>query len=368
MKTLFYACALLILIPLFSFAQSTIQTGYAVITPTSGSGAGLTVTEVFSEQVDGNLFQASVIGSPLVTLTNIVVNSDPATGLNTGIAMVNPNNVPAVVTLTLGNQAGVSTATTTITLGGGQQISRFVSEFFSGSAVAAAPMRGLLFISSTVPISVLGLAFSGFSFTSLPPATQITAVNVTNTTNAAVITNNSAVVATTVPVGVLNGIAAVQAPPIPTTITQIPSTFPGLVTSQSAVGITSPLTGIAPLTAVTPLSGITPLTGIVPTTATSTGQLTLTGTPTTIGVVSPSVIVFPQIQVGIGGAGAQILPQVVAGGGWLSQITIANTSGVSQVVRVDFFNNLGAPFPLPFGSSVPSIIIAPGGIATISTL
>jgi len=110
------------------------------------------------------------------------------------------------------------------------------------------------------------------------------------------------------------------------------------------------------------------LTGIVPTTATSTGQLTLTGTPTTIGVVSPSVIVFPQIQVGIGGAGAQILPQVVAGGGWLSQITIANTSGVSQVVRVDFFNNLGAPFPLPFGSSVPSIIIAPGGIATISTL
>jgi hypothetical protein len=262
----------------------------------------------------------------------------------------------------------VSTATTTFTLGGGQQISRFVSEFFSGQGVAASPMRGLLFVSSTVPISVLGLAFSGFSFTSLPPATQITAVNVTGTTNAAVITNNSATVATTVPVGVLNGIAAVAAPPIPSTITQIPSTFPGLVTPQSAIGITSPLTGIAPLSAVTPLlTGTSSLTGIVPTTVvTSNGAFAVT--PTNTAVISPSVIVFPQIQVGIGGAGAQILPQVVAGGGWVSQITIANTSGVSQVVRVDFFNKFGSPFPLSFGSSVPSIIIAPGGIATISTL
>jgi hypothetical protein len=74
----------------------------------------------------------------------------------------------------------------------------------------------------------------------------------------------------------------------------------------------------------------------------------------------------PQLSVGVGGAGALLLPQVATGGGWVTQITIANTSSVAQTVRVDFFNADGAQLTTPFGSTVPSIVIAPGGVATLT--
>src|SRR5215471_13351506 len=181
MKPLLYAFLLGILIPMVSFGQ-TIQTGFAVITPIAGTGVGLSVTETFGELVGTNFFQSSVIGSPLVTLTDIIVNIDPTLGLNTGVAMVNPNNSPATVTFTLGNQVGAAVDTRTITLGARQQISMFVTEIFSGSPAVASPITGLMFINASLPIAVLGLSFNGFSFTSLPVATQITVATV-NTVN-----------------------------------------------------------------------------------------------------------------------------------------------------------------------------------------
>jgi hypothetical protein len=72
------------------------------------------------------------------------------------------------------------------------------------------------------------------------------------------------------------------------------------------------------------------------------------------------------MAVGVGGAGALLLPQVATGGGWFSQITIANTSPFAQTVRVDFFNSGGAPMSLSFGSTAPSVVIAPGGVATLT--
>jgi len=367
MKPLLIACAIAIFIPLFAAAQSTIQTGFVVVTPVSGSGTGVTVSETFTEQVGGTFFQSTVIASPLVTLTDIVVNADPASGLDTGIAMVNPNNTPAIVTLTLGNQAGVPSATRTITLGGGQQISQFVTQFFSGNVVTASPIRGLLFINSSLPISVMGLAFTGFSFTSLPAPTQLATVNAASTAG---VQNGIIGVASTTPVGVVNGITAVAAP-IPSTITQIPATFPGLTTPQSAAATTiTPITGIAPTTAVVPLTGTipltgVPLTGVVTTTGTTNTQITTT-VPVNTPVVAPSVFVVPQVTAGVGGTGAQILPQVAVGGGWTSQITIANTSGVTQVFRVDFFTPTGAPMPLSTGSTINSIVVPAGGVTTIT--
>ena len=80
------------------------------------------------------------------------------------------------------------------------------------------------------------------------------------------------------------------------------------------------------------------------------------------------MIVIPQITAGIGGPGALLLPQVATGGGWVSQITITNTSGVTQAVRVDFFDASGNPMVLPFGASVPSIVINSGGVSSFSTI
>jgi hypothetical protein len=79
------------------------------------------------------------------------------------------------------------------------------------------------------------------------------------------------------------------------------------------------------------------------------------------------IFVFPQIEVGVGGIAAQLLPQVATGGGWESTIAIANTSGVDQVVRADFFNSQGGPMVLPFGSSVTNILVPATGVVTLST-
>ena len=56
---------------------------------------------------------------------------------------------------------------------GRQQISRFVTEVFAGTPQLSGPFAGLLFITSDFPIGVLGLTFTGPSFTSLPVATQV---------------------------------------------------------------------------------------------------------------------------------------------------------------------------------------------------
>jgi hypothetical protein len=77
-------------------------------------------------------------------------------------------------------------------------------------------------------------------------------------------------------------------------------------------------------------------------------------------------VIFPELTLGVGGPGALLLPQVAAGGGWVSQITISNTSGVAQAVRVDLFDSFGAPLSLPSGATFQNIVIAPGGVATIS--
>ncbi|HEY2381600.1 MAG TPA: hypothetical protein VGK48_10530 [Terriglobia bacterium] len=370
MKLLLCAFILAVSIPLLSFGQ-TIQTGFAVVTPTSGTGAGLSISEIFGEQVDGNFFQSSVIASPLVTLTDVVINSNPGTGVNTGIAIVNPNNTPATVTLTLGNEQGVTADTRTLTLGAHQQISRFITELFSGNSLLTAPLTGLVFISSNVPVGVLGLSFTGFSFTSLPVATQLSAGSVPATGTTTVQTG----------IAVAPVTIAQQINPIPTTISQLPATFPGLEPTPLPTTVTTPITGVAPVTSLAPITGVTPVTSVVPitvipvpgTTTTltgTTGTITTTATsvPTTIPVLSPSVIAFPQLMLNVGGPGAQLLPQVATGAGWVSQITIANLSGVAQVVRIDFFTPNGAPLTLPSGSTAQNIAIAPGGVTTISTV
>lgn len=374
MKLLWCALLLVISIPLISFGQGTIQTGFVVITPVFGTGDGLSVSETFGEQVGPNFFQSSVPQSPLVTLTNVVVNTDLNTGLNTGLAIVNPNNSPVSVELTFRNGLGLVTATRTITLAARQQESRFVTEIFAGDPVTAGPMVGSLFISSSAPVGVLGLSFNGFSFTSLPVATQLAANNVTT------VGVNSGIAATAsignpiTTVGVNAGITAVAGLPpgvpstitaIPDTITQIPATFPGLIPQQPVFGVTTPLSGVPPIGAVTAVPITTPITGVTSTFTTVTGQIVTTASGATILV--PSVIVFPQVTAGVGGTGALLLPQVAAGGGWVSQITIANTSGVTQAVRIDFFDSNGAPLSLSTGATIQNVVIAPGGVATITT-
>jgi len=326
MKLFLYSFALAVIAAGLSYGQATLtqipvsagtlQTGFAVITPLSGTGGGLTVSEVFAEQIDRSFFQTSVVASPLITLTGVAVNANPAAALDIGIAIVNPNASPAAVTFNLRDQQGLTTAAATMTIDARQQISRFVTEIFFGNPAFPQPLTGLLFISSDVPVAVVALAFNGPGFAALPVASQLSANNVFTV-----------------------GSPFFSTPAIPTT-----ATFTGLP----------------------PLSPIPPLT-------TSTGLFTagtqFSAAPAVGGfsfvVSSSATFAVPQLAFGVGGTGALVLPQVVTGGGFGTQITIANTSPFSQTVRIDFFNPLGSPLVLPFGATVSDIVIAAGGVVTI---
>jgi hypothetical protein len=307
-----------------------IQTGFAVVTPLSPGAQGLGVSATFGELITGSLFQASVLPSPLVTLTSLFVNLDPSIGVNTGLAMVNPTDTATTVALSLMDAQGAVVATRTVTIGGRQQLSRFVTELLGGPGPGEA-VSGVLFISSDVPIGVLGLGFNGLSFTALPVATQLSANSVValgdgvNTFGTTTITTPRTFVFATPPVVPITG------------------TPPPLVNSM---GLGSPSAG-TPIAAVPVVS--------TPALAPAATQLNTFGT-------------FPEIVSGVGGPDALLLPQIAAGGGWVTQITIANSSPFDQAVRVDFFNSLGGGMALPFGSTIPNLIVPAGGVVVLDTL
>jgi hypothetical protein len=243
----------------FSFGQVTItgvnpiQTGFVVVTPLYGGGPGLSVSETFGTRMSGNLVQSSVLPSPLVTRTSIVVHFDKNSAVNTAVAIVNPNGRTGGITLTLRDQDGAIVGIRNITIVGEQQLSRFATQLFPRLEASSEPFEGLLFLSSDVPIGVLGLAFNGSSFGSLPVATQ------------------------------LNSNGSVDAP---------------------------------------------------------------------FSLVGPNGI---------------LLAQLATGGGWESRITIANTSTLPQVFRIDFFSSLGGPLVLPIGIEVPFVTVPAAGVVTFST-
>ena len=358
MKLLLYSFVVGVFICSISFAQATLtqsavtngtlQTGFAVITPLTGTGEGLSVTETFGQQSGATFFQAGVVASPLVTLTDVVVNVNIATGLNTGVAVVNPNNSPATVTFTLRDQLGNTVANRSLTIGAHQQVSRFVTELFSGVPALTQPFTGLMFIGSDLPFGAVALAFNGPSFTSLPVASQLAANTVVTPTSTA----TTSTFTTTVPTTTF--------PPVPTFSFPTVPTF-SLPATPTFNGIPTPPTIFPTPTATAPTASTFAIPPPVP-----TNTVTITTVPTTSTVTVVSPFVFPQMFVGIGGAGALLLPQVATGGGWVTQIMIANLNPFAQSVRVDFFNAAGAPMSLSFGSSVPSVVIAPGGVATLT--
>ena len=233
-----------------SFGQvGPLRTGFAVVTPITGGKLAFSVTETFTERFDGNLLQSTVQPSPLATLTSMVVSSDPASATNTGIAILDPLDVPANVTLTLVDRQGVIIGARTIIIERRQQRSRFLTELFAGVPEVSESFTGQLFISSDIPVAVLALAFSGPFFTAIP-ATQLSGIDNLDSSN-------------------LNG--------------------------------------------------------------------------------------------------ALFLPQVASGGGWVSTITVANTSILPQSVRIEFFDSSNGSMNVPITFSIPNTIVQPGGVVSFST-
>jgi hypothetical protein len=351
MKRLFYVWVLAVLTTVLcsapiSIAQSLttagpIQTGFVLVTPVQGDGQGISVSETFGQRVQGTLYQSSVLSSPLVTLTDLFVTVDPNTATDTGIAIVNPNNGAVNVTLSLTNQQGATIAVRNLSLGGLQQTSQFATQLFSGTPELNSTFSGLVFIRSDIPVSVMGLTFIGPSFTSLPVAAQLVPTNTINTAITSTPTTTVTTAITTVPAPVPTTIST-----IPTTITTVPSTFVGLLPTHP-IGIGT--------TTVTTLSGQT--TVVAAGTSISTIATTPTVATTNVNTITGTLT----------SSGSALLPQFATGGGWASQIVIANTSSAQQVVRVEIFNANGLPLQVPFSSQLSSVLIPPGGVVTFST-
>jgi hypothetical protein len=322
----------------FPFVTNTgpIQTGFAVVTPLSGNSQGLSVAETFGMQVGGTVFQSSVPPSPLVTLSNVFINFDINAGVNTGVAIVNPNNIATTVRLNLLNEQGALIATRTLVMAPLQQVSFFATELFVGIPELSRPFSGLLFVASDVPVGMLGLVFNGLSFNSLPVSVQLSQESV-------------------VAVGTFGtSPSTFIPPPAPVTNTVTPPTVP---VSSVPPPTTVPITGTTtPLVDAT--GGLTVAFGVGNVVTTTTTPLTVaTGqfaTPSTITEV-------------IASTGGFLLPQVASGGGWVSQIMIGNASPTAQIVRVDFFDAAGAPMVLPIGSTIPSLVVPAGGVVVLST-
>jgi hypothetical protein len=133
------------------------------MTPVVGSGQGLIVFGRFQYESGENLYKSAGWAGAVVTRTSIVAMTDAPSGQNTGIAIVNPSNSTATLTLTLKNTPGTTVATRTLTLNSRRQIAQFVDQLLEETDA-----NGILSIVSNVPVVVLGLQFQGNSFSVLP--------------------------------------------------------------------------------------------------------------------------------------------------------------------------------------------------------
>jgi len=77
----------------------------------------------------------------------------------------------------------------------------------------------------------------------------------------------------------------------------------------------------------------------------------------------------PEISEGVGGAGAIILPHFAVGGGWATEIVIANAGDSEVTVRVDLFKQDGTPLEVTLDDETGSSFtrtISPHGVVTLA--
>ena len=155
-------------LPIADVETGTIRTGYAIITPDSGTPAPTSTLTYGIVQNAIVQSLASILPTPLTADTSLLVDFVQTIGRNLGVAIANPNNSSVTVTLTLRDSKGVPAASPVLlSIGAGNQIARFVSELFPAGTLGAA-FTGSLSIQSSVPISITGLRFSGQEFSTVP--------------------------------------------------------------------------------------------------------------------------------------------------------------------------------------------------------
>ena len=86
--------------------------------------------------------------------------------------------------------------------------------------------------------------------------------------------------------------------------------------------------------------------------------------------LSSSTVTLPNITADAGGAGAILLPQFAAGGGWATELVLVNSGTGPMTVRVDLFKQDGTPLSTGLNgktaSSFIGINIPAGGVVVLA--
>ena len=154
-------------LPIRDVEMGNIRTGYIVFTPNIDSELPST-TVTFGLVSNGEVkSQAGVIGLPLTTDASLFVELNQAINRNVGVAVANPTDNAASLTMMLRGSDGLAAGNAVVfTLPAHQQLTKFVSEIFHG--IGAEGFAGSLRIQSSSAVSILGLRFSGVLFSTLP--------------------------------------------------------------------------------------------------------------------------------------------------------------------------------------------------------
>jgi uncharacterized protein len=164
--------------------QGSVRSGYIIVTPDANSlPASATVT--FGLLGKGVVqSQAGITGQAMTSDASMFAEVLLTTSRNIGVALANPGDKTNTVTITLRNSDGsVAGTPVSISLEAQHQMAKFVTELVPDAI--AAGFVGSLRVQSSMPVSVLGLRFSGTAFTALSVTKGATTADVPSRTLAA---------------------------------------------------------------------------------------------------------------------------------------------------------------------------------------
>ena len=139
-----------------------LRTGWATVqSPQSLSGIALFA---LSDSA-GNVIDE--VGAPPSTpLRSLSVFVQSGSGTSTGIAIANPNNSAASMTLILKDSSSNELARSSFTIAPMGHLAKYAGELFTG--LPSTDFQGKIEVSSTVPLAAITLRQRGAIFTSLP--------------------------------------------------------------------------------------------------------------------------------------------------------------------------------------------------------
>src|SRR5213594_1455741 len=147
--------------------RDPLRTGYLVVNPDPGSAAPAATVTLALLRNGAVQAQAAVAVQPLVYDASLFAEVEAAMGRNVGIAMTNPGSSSTAVTVTLRHSDGsIAGPPVTMILRERYQAARFLNEIFPDSIPT--PFTGSVRIEGIAPLSLLGVRFSGSTFSTIP--------------------------------------------------------------------------------------------------------------------------------------------------------------------------------------------------------